>query len=299
MLKSGKLKVKGHSDILRCPFCVGKKIKNYKYIELLQHATDAGKGSSNRSAKQKANHLALAQYLENDLADEAEELPQVPAPVLPESFRSQNDILYPLTGIVVNIVNDYHRGRRIYSEQYLMEKFSKYKPKEIVLFWDREKLTGKAIVSFDNDLSGLGNVMDFEKSFETDYHSKNEWISRRGLNGPHMFGWCARADDYKSAGVIGDYLRKRAELKTISDVRGEEELIKQNIMEKLTCELDKRAENLFDLQSTYNDKRITLDRLVDEKNKLHQEFVEGSYSYTLYSLSLFVCKLAFLMSIYK
>ncbi|KAK1386256.1 Factor of DNA methylation 1 [Heracleum sosnowskyi] len=282
LLKSGKLKVKGPSDSLRCPFCAGKKKQDYKYKDLLQHATGAA-GSSKKNAKQKANHLALAQYLENDLADEAEEQPQVPAPVLPESFQNQKDILYPLIGIVVNIVNDYHRGRRICSKQYLMDKFYKYKPKEIVLFWDREKLTGKAIVSFSDDLAGLTNVMDFEKSFETDYRSKKDWISWRGLNGPHMFGWCARVDDYESTGVIGDYLRKRAELKTLSDVRREEELIKQNRLEELTYELDKTAENLFDLQSTYNDKRITLDRLLDEKNKLHDEFVEESKKMQLVS----------------
>ncbi|KAI9156581.1 hypothetical protein LWI28_008975 [Acer negundo] len=84
-LKAGKHKVKVNGT-LRCPFCSGKKKQDYKFKDLLQHASGVGKGSSNRSAKQKANHFALAKYLENDLASEVDpsqvlHLPQPPQPV--------------------------------------------------------------------------------------------------------------------------------------------------------------------------------------------------------------------------
>lgn len=69
LLKSGQLKVHGPRGSLRCPFCAGRKKQEYKYKDLFQHASGTAKGSSNRTAKQKANHLALAQYLENDRSD--------------------------------------------------------------------------------------------------------------------------------------------------------------------------------------------------------------------------------------
>ncbi|KAK1386261.1 Factor of DNA methylation 1 [Heracleum sosnowskyi] len=273
LLKSGKLKVKVHNGSLRCPFCAGKKKQDYKYKELLQHATGAGKGSSNRRAKQKANHLALAQYLENDLGDETEQPPQVAAPAAPHS--NQDELLCnPWTGIVVNIVKGYDRGKTIFSEEYLMDKFSKYKPKEIVLLLDREKLTGQAIVKFNNSWSGLTNAMEFEKSFQTDHHSKKDWVSHKPLTGQLMFGWFARADDYESEGVIGDYLRKSSELKTISDVLREEEYDKHNRIQTLTSELDKRLENLDELQTKYNEKSMSLSRLLDEKSQWDKEFYE-------------------------
>ncbi|KAJ6703066.1 RIBONUCLEASE P SUBUNIT P38 [Salix viminalis] len=83
-LRSGNLKVKVNG-FLRCPFCAGKKKQDYKYKDLLQHATGVSKGSASRSGKQKANHLALARYLEIELASEAEQTPQqvVPQPIKP------------------------------------------------------------------------------------------------------------------------------------------------------------------------------------------------------------------------
>ena len=69
-LTAGKFKVKGLNGNLRCPFCAGKKKQDYK--DLFQHASGTGKVSTNRSAKQKANHLALEKYLETDLAGEVD-----------------------------------------------------------------------------------------------------------------------------------------------------------------------------------------------------------------------------------
>ena len=51
-----------------CPYCPERK-QDYKYRELLNHASGVGRSSSEkRSAKEKANHLALVKYLEKDLA---------------------------------------------------------------------------------------------------------------------------------------------------------------------------------------------------------------------------------------
>ncbi|KAJ0794909.1 putative Zinc finger-XS domain-containing protein [Helianthus annuus] len=101
-LRNGTLKVKYSGGIYRCPFCADKKKQNFKYKDLHQHASGVSKGSSNRSAKQKANHLALTLYLENELADEAEKPLKVAAPITEE-----NELFcWPWTGILVNIVKE-------------------------------------------------------------------------------------------------------------------------------------------------------------------------------------------------
>ncbi|KAM3279716.1 hypothetical protein ACQJBY_046845 [Aegilops geniculata] len=72
-LKSGKLMARFGTDRFTCPFCLGKKKLDYRYIELLNHAI--GLSASNHAAKVKANHQALANHLETDHADAAASRP--------------------------------------------------------------------------------------------------------------------------------------------------------------------------------------------------------------------------------
>lgn len=66
-LRTGKQKVKTSAEAFSCPYCPEKK-QDYKYNELLNHATGIGRSSSDkRSDKEKGCHLALVKYLEQDL----------------------------------------------------------------------------------------------------------------------------------------------------------------------------------------------------------------------------------------
>ncbi|XP_023761771.1 factor of DNA methylation 1 [Lactuca sativa] len=274
-LRDGTLKVKYPNGILRCPFCAGKKKQNFKYKDLHQHASGVGKGSSNRSAKQKANHLALAIYLEHDLAHESEQPPKVaePKPVAPVS--EENDLFcWPWTGIVVNIVKDPENEEAIESTEYWMKRFSKYKPEVVEISWDEEKTTAQALVRFNNDWTGFKNAMEFEKSFEANHHSKREWVASDKSSGSSIYAWLARANDFESQGAIGDFLRKNRELKTISDLVQEAMQTRNKAVVELTSEIDTRNENLDDLQIKYNQKTMSLSRMLEEKDSLHSAFYE-------------------------
>lgn len=66
-LRKGVHKVKTSYETFSCPFCPGRK-QDYKYVELLNHASGVGRSSSDkRSAEEKGNHLALVKYMEKDL----------------------------------------------------------------------------------------------------------------------------------------------------------------------------------------------------------------------------------------
>ncbi|KAI6689831.1 hypothetical protein NL676_026659 [Syzygium grande] len=111
-LKSGKYKVKGPNGSLRCPFCTGQKEQVYRYEELHQHAAGVGKGSTNRSGKQKANHLALAKYPETDLASEADQAPQPVVPQPTAQTPQQDEVfVLPWTGVIANILDDKSSGK--------------------------------------------------------------------------------------------------------------------------------------------------------------------------------------------
>ncbi|CBI40115.3 unnamed protein product, partial [Vitis vinifera] len=220
-LKTGKYKVKGTNGTLRCPFCAGKKKQDYRYKDLLQHASGVAKGSANRSAKQKVNHLALAKYLETDLASESDQAPRAVEPKPVTRTQEQDDLFV-----------------------------------------------------FNNDWTGFMNATAFEKAFEADRHSKKEWNVQKQHPGSNIYGWVARADDYSSEGPVGEYLRNTGELKTISDIVEAAKQDRNTIVANLANEIDLKNENLDELQYKYNEKSMSLSRMLEEKDKLHHAFYE-------------------------
>lgn len=274
-LRSGKLKVKGPNGSLRCPFCTGKKKQDYRYKELYQHAAGVGKGSANRSGKQKANHLALAKYLETDLASEADQAPQPVVPQPSAQTPQQDEVfVWPWTGVIANILLDKSSEKELEDSAYWLTKFAKYKPLEVHMFWNEDGRSAKAVVRFDDDWHGFVNATEFEKEFETKNHGKKGWNAQKTEPGSSTYGWCARSDDYDADGPMGDYLRKTGKLRTISDIVQEAAQSRHRIVEHLANEIDLTNETLEQLQSKYNEKTLSLSRMLEEKDKLHSAFVE-------------------------
>ncbi|XP_027344592.1 factor of DNA methylation 1-like isoform X1 [Abrus precatorius] len=269
-LRAGKHKVKTLSGTLRCPFCAGKKKQEYKYKELYQHAAGVGKGSANRSAKQKANHLALAKYLETDLASEAEPI-QRPAPQAVNQPLQQDDLyVWPWTGIIVNI------NGKLNDSGYWLKEFAKFRPIDVHLFLQDGDQIAQAVIDFNNDWNGFMNASEFEKSFEAAHHGKKNWNSRKLEAGSNIYGWVAREDDYNCGGPVGEYLRNKGRLRTVSDIVQEASESRNSIVANLANEIDITNENLNKMQYKYNEKTMSLSRMLEEKDRLHNAFVEES-----------------------
>ncbi|KAL4559897.1 hypothetical protein LXL04_032043 [Taraxacum kok-saghyz] len=272
-LRNGMLRVKYPHGIFRCPFCSGKKKQTFKYKDLHKHSSGVGKGTSNINAKQKSNHLALTIYLENDLAHEAEQPLKVAAPTPFASSSKDNDLYYwPWTGIVVNIVKDPDSGEDVENIDHWMKRFAKYKPEVVDISWDEEKKTTQALVRFKNDMIGFKNAMDFEKSFEVNHRSKKEWDASNKSSSSSIYGWLARLNDFESQGVIGDYLRKNHELKTISDYEQEVAQTRHQVVVELASGIDMKNEILDDMQIKCYQKTMSLSRIVEEIDNIHQAF---------------------------
>ncbi|KAK3122744.1 hypothetical protein QOZ80_8AG0617580 [Eleusine coracana subsp. coracana] len=124
-LKAGKFVARLDIDRFRCPFCPGKKKQDYRYNELLQHAV--GVGASNRAAKVKANHQALAKLLKEDHADAAGNLPRRQAAALnnpPKPVKDQEVFVFPWMGIITNVpAEQTQRNGAI-----LMQRLAEFKP---------------------------------------------------------------------------------------------------------------------------------------------------------------------------
>lgn len=273
-LRAGKYKVRVNGT-LRCPFCSGKKKQDYKHKDLLQHASGVGKGSANRSAKQKANHLALAKYLEVDLAGGVDkpQRPVLPHPVN-QTLEQEDLYVWPWMGIIVNIVIDSKDRGSFLDSGYWLKRFAPFKPVEVCIFWNEENPMAQAIVKFNNDWNGFMKATEFEKAFETDQQGKRDWIARKESPGLKIYGWCARADDNSSEGPIGEYLRQQGKLRTISDIVQEDAQSKNHVVAHLASKIDMKNEDLSELQCKFNETTMSLSRMLEEKDRLHYAFVE-------------------------
>lgn len=274
-IKAGKHRVCYPNDMFRCPFCKGKKKQDYRYKDLLQHASGVGKGSANRSAMQKVNHLALAKYLESDLADASSE-PMKPA-VQPETVCNppeQDDLfVWPWTGILVNL-----SAKQEDENASLFKDFSKYKPLKVHTMRNQGDNNGYAIIDFKKDWTGFKDAMAFEKAFEASRHGKRGWKECGTHPVTSVYGWCARADDYESKGPIGDHLRRNGALKTISDIVEEARQEKDNIVADLTDQIDVKNEDLNNMEAKYNESSRSLTRMMEDKDRLQHAYIEGLQS---------------------
>ncbi|CAL1387046.1 unnamed protein product [Linum trigynum] len=261
---------------LKCPFCAGKKKQGYKYKDLLQHATGVGKGAASRSGKQKANHLALAKYLEIDLADLADETLTRPLPQPTNQSSDQEDkFAWPWMGIVVNISAARSADSQVQDDsEYWSRSFAKYKPAKVQVLWNDNHQASQAVLHFDSDWNGFTKATDFEKAFESQRRGKKDWKARENDPGSSFYAWCARSDDYNSDGPVGEYLRKEAKLTTISGIVQETNQNRNTVVAGLTDEIAKTNQDLDKLQSMYNKNAMTLSRTLEEKDKLHNAFVE-------------------------
>ncbi|CAA7026053.1 unnamed protein product [Microthlaspi erraticum] len=273
-LQNGEYKVKVNGT-LRCPFCAGKKKQAYKYKELNAHAIGVSKGSATRSAKQKANHLALAKYLENDLAGEAEPLPRPPVPCVNKPEAKLADIyVWPWMGIVMNPLKETDDKEVLLDSAYWMKRLSRFKPVEVNAFLVEQDSAVGVIAKFNSDWRGFASATELEKEFENQGCSKREWKEKRGDSELKAFGWCAREEDFNSGGPIGEYLSKEGKLRTVSDISEEKNQDRNSVLDELSNTIALTNEDLNKVQYSYNRTEMSLQRVLNEKKTLHEAYAD-------------------------
>ncbi|KAK9683312.1 hypothetical protein RND81_10G131200 [Saponaria officinalis] len=278
-LKKGEHEVKVSEDKFTCPYCPKKRKRDYLYKELLQHASGIGNAnSSKRRAREKANHLGLAKFLENEVQNGASSSKSNKAADEDPISACDHDeqLVWPWIGIVVNIPTQYRDGR------YVGESGSKmrddlrargFNPKRVHPLWNFRGHSGTAVVEFNKDWLGLNNALSFEKDYELNQHGKQHWHAK-DTEKSGIYGWVARADDYNSSGIIGEHLRKVADLKTISGMIAEEDRKADKLVSNLTNLLETKNKNLQEIESRFTETSISFNKLAEEKDKLHQAYNE-------------------------
>ncbi|PPD87209.1 hypothetical protein GOBAR_DD15848 [Gossypium barbadense] len=252
--ENGKHIVKASDETYTCPYCPEKKI--YRYLDLVQHASGVGNSSSaRRTPIMKANHLALAKYLEKGLVPLVSSL----KPAAQEDPLSGCDhdekIVWPWTGIVVNIPTR-KRG---------------FNPIRVRPLWNNCDHSGIAVVEFRKDWSGLHNALSFENAYEADHRGKKDWGANNDVK-YGLYAWIARADDHKSSSIIGEHLRKTSDIKTISKLMEEEARKQDRLVSYLTNILETKNKHLKEMEAMCTVTSESLKVLMEEKDNLLQAY---------------------------
>ncbi|CAN6310270.1 unnamed protein product [Urochloa humidicola] len=261
-LWAGKMKVKHGEKVFQCPFCLGKKKQNYKLNELLQHATDVG-SAIKRKAKERAAHLALAMYLESDLASSSGKSSQLA--IMPGNLTNEQDkCVCPWMGILVALPPGMMDGDR------LGEQLSQFRPLEVAILGNPKDQILCAIVKFGKDWSGFDSAIAFENHFIQEKYGKADWKKGNCRKG-YPYGWLARFDDYHTHGPIGEHLRKNGGLKSIGDWEreGQEEI--KNCITNYIFEIEEKNTHIWKQERKNNQKAMELRRVMEEKDRLVQE----------------------------
>lgn len=287
-LKNGSCNVKTSEETFTCPYCPNKKRKrDYLYSDLLQHASGVGKSPSNkRSAKEKANHLALVKYLQNDMKNVGASTSKVMNGGNSVMVCDQDEkLVWPWAGVVVNIpTSKGENGRSVGAsgsklrDEYISRGFN---PKRVVPLWNYLGHSGTAIVEFNRDWPGLHNAMSFDKAYEADHHGKKDWFSPVKLKSG-LYAWVARSDDYNANNIIGEHLRKIGDLKTVSEMQEEEARKQHQLVSTLTNLIEVKSKHLEEMEKRCDETTTSINKMMEEKEKLLQEYNEGVSLYSSY-----------------
>jgi hypothetical protein len=276
-LKNGSQEVKTSDDKFTCPYCPKKRKRDYMYKELLQHASGVGQSSSQkRKPREKATHLALVKYLEKDLMN-IDETPSEPADNGDTPIGSDEQIVWPWIGIVVNIpTSRTPDGRTVgASGSKLRDEYKRrgFNPFRVSPLWNFRGHTGTALVEFNKNWPGLDNALAFERAYAKEHHGKKDWLvnpqQRSGL-----YAWVARADDYKELNIIGEHLRKMADIKTISELQEEEARRQDKLVSNLTNIIQVKNKHLSEIEARCTETTAKMNSAMTEKDLLIQSYNE-------------------------
>ncbi|CAH9109173.1 unnamed protein product [Cuscuta epithymum] len=192
-------------------------------------------------------------------------------PLHPSALSRLNDesFVWPWKGIVANVPIQYKDGKFIgESGQKLKEELvaKGYNPVKVQPLWSSKGHSGFTIVEFARDFSGFENAMAFGREFELDKHGKLEWTS--GKRDDKLFAWIAGRDDYNAPGIIGHYLKKNGDLKSISEIQNENQRKNSKLYSDLTTKLESKSRKCEEIAEKISKTDRKLNNVMRQKDEM-------------------------------
>ncbi|KAH7863442.1 hypothetical protein Vadar_017601 [Vaccinium darrowii] len=185
-------------------------------------------------------------------------------------------IVWPWMAVVANIPVQYKDGRYVGDggRKLKDEWISKgYNPLKVHPLWSFRGHSGFAIVEFGKDWDRFKNAMAFEKAFEVENHGRKDWYTVR-QKGDQLYAWIARYEEYNSNGLIGEYLRKNADLKTVSDIENEDKRKDMKLLSNLTNALEVKNRKCEEITREISKTDIFMRNVMKQKEEMIQSYNE-------------------------
>lgn len=270
-LRDGRLKVWYSGKILKCPYCSNSR--EYSYSDLLRHANRIVRESKSAGFREKARHMALIKYLDRDFHGEMkcsksnsegtsaiQKINRKQRTVIKEkmdvkhtTIKQKVDELFvwPWMAVVANIPVQCKDGKYFgESGKKLRDEWIKqgYNPDKVHPLWNYRGHSGLAVVEFGKTWDGFNFALMFVKEFEVNKHGRNDWYDKARGKDDKLYAWIAGYEDYKSYGLVGDYLRKNGDLKTVSDIQKEDKTKNSKLILGLKTQLEEKSKESEELQ---------------------------------------------------
>lgn len=190
---------------------------------------------------------------------------------------NEDHIVYPWMVIVANLPVEFKNGKYVgESGKKLREEWISqgYNPVKIHPLWNHRGHSGYAIVEFGKDWTGFNNAMMFEKAFEVNHHGKRDWNTRKP-RGDKLYAWIARNEDFLSIGLIGEYLRKNGDLKSLSEIEAEETRKGSMLVSNLENQLVVKSKKCEQMEKKLSKTEILVGRVMKQKEDMTEKFNNG------------------------
>ncbi|CAL1401896.1 unnamed protein product [Linum trigynum] len=180
-------------------------------------------------------------------------------------------IVFPWMGLVANIKTVVKNGKPVgESGSKLRDEFIRkgYNPMRVHALWDWKGHSGFAIVEFKKSWEGYRDALKFDKDFALMGCGKADDFSSLVKHEERLFGWIARDDEYQSTDVIGAYLRKKTDLKSLSDIVADGERKDSKLVSSLQDELTVKHGHLMEMETKYKEASVSIIELVSQKDAM-------------------------------
>ncbi|XP_076929341.1 protein INVOLVED IN DE NOVO 2-like [Bidens hawaiensis] len=281
-LRGGCFKIRHSENILKCPFCPDSR--DYCYDDLLRHANRIGRQSKGATFIERAKHMGLVEYLEKDF-DTKVKLKSFDSPSesLLDTTQKQNaneDVyIWPWMAVVANIHVEYKNGMYVGdSGSKLKEDWTGkgYKPEKVHTMWNYKGHSGLSVVVFGSTWDGLCRVLMFMKDFEVKKHGREDWFSRE-INGndDKLYAWIATDKDYNYIGLVGKYLKKNGDLKTVAGFQKEEQVKNSKLFMGLKAMIDEKDKRSDEINAEIN--KTDMELKMKQKKQMSLIWVHDQY----------------------
>ncbi|KAI3694629.1 hypothetical protein L1987_77597 [Smallanthus sonchifolius] len=198
-----------------------------------------------------------------------------PSEITPKQKVNEDLTVWPWMAVVANIPVELKNGKYVgdsgkkLKDGWINEGYNLVKVHPL---WNWQGHSGLAVVEFGKDWDGFSHVMMFVKAFEVNKHGKKDWFNRERCRDDKLYAWVATDEEYKSNGLVGDYLRKNGDLKTVSDIQKEDEAKNSKLIMGLKTLIDEKSKRSEEIKSEISKTDLHMATAMKQKEEMTENF---------------------------